>query len=114
MTHAEAVAALESLPAVERISVASLKPTDVIVVNVSEDISMEDAARMRASLREIWPDNRIAVFMKGVELKDCGRRRGFLVGHRVRCGGMPAGHAVAHGTHHRGLRGAERAVRTRH
>ncbi len=69
MTKAEAAAALDSLPAVERISVASLKPTDVIVVNVSEYISMETAERMRAYLREIWPDNKIVVLEKGVELR---------------------------------------------
>lgn len=69
MTREAAIAALELLPAVERISVASLKPTDVIVVNVNEHISMETAARMRAYLRDIWPDNKIVVLEKNLTLR---------------------------------------------
>jgi hypothetical protein len=54
---------------VEHISVASLKPTDVVIVNVSEYISMSTADRMRALLKEIWPDNKVLVLEKGVEIK---------------------------------------------
>lgn len=68
MTREEAVAALESLPAIKRILVGALKPTDVIIVNCSEYISMESAARMREYLRQVWPDNKIVVLEKGVEL----------------------------------------------
>lgn len=69
MTREDAIAALVSLPEVQRVSVASLKPTDVIVVNVSEYISMETADRMRAWLQQVWPDNKIVVLEKGVELR---------------------------------------------
>jgi predicted pyridoxine 5'-phosphate oxidase superfamily flavin-nucleotide-binding protein len=69
MNRDEALAALVSLPEVQRISVASLKPTDVIVVNVSDSsFTQSEAARMRCALEQIWPDQKIIVALKGVEI----------------------------------------------
>jgi hypothetical protein len=69
MTHDEAVAALDSLPEVERIEVVRLKPTDVIVFESSRLLSEEAIARMRASVQPIWPDNKIVVCENGLRLK---------------------------------------------
>lgn len=69
MNRDEALAALVSLPEVQRISVASLKPTDVIVLNVAERITPEHAARIRAYLELVWPDQRVVVLDKGMEIR---------------------------------------------
>lgn len=69
MTREDAIAALVSLTEVQRISVASLKPTDVIVVNVSQFILPEAATRIGETIKRVWPDNKVIVLEKGVELR---------------------------------------------
>jgi hypothetical protein len=64
-----AIAALVSLKQVEHINVASLKPTDVIVVELSEAIPTESAEYIRRTLREIFPSNRVIICDQGTRLK---------------------------------------------
>lgn len=69
MEHDEAVATLESLPEVERIAVARLKPTDVIVIECREDVSEEIADRIKAYVTAIWPEHKCVVLDGGTTLK---------------------------------------------
>jgi len=69
MNRREALAALVSLPAVAKISVAPVKPTDVIVVECSEYLSLDQMARIKAELSEVWPGQQIVVLHKTLTLK---------------------------------------------
>lgn len=70
MNRREALAALMPLPAAVRISVAKLKPNDVIVVECDEYLTAETAARIRQHLHEfVWPDHKIVVCEKGMHIK---------------------------------------------
>ena len=69
MNRREALAALVALPEVALISVARVKPTDVIVVECDDHICLETAARIKASMREVWPDQKIVVLDKNLKLK---------------------------------------------
>jgi hypothetical protein len=64
-----AIAALVSLEQVERINVASLKPTDVVVVELSEAISSETAEHIQRTLRQIFPSNKVVICDQGTRLK---------------------------------------------
>ena len=69
MNRREAIAALVALPGVARISVAELKPDDVLVVEVAEHISAETAERIKATMGQVWPGRKVAVLGKGMTLK---------------------------------------------
>lgn len=70
MNRREALAALISLPEVARISVARVKPTDVIVIECADHyISPEAAQRIEASMKNIWPDQKIVIFDKSLRMK---------------------------------------------
>lgn len=72
MNRREALAALISLPAISRISVAELKPNDVLVVECDGELSQSQQSNITASLSQIWPDRKIAIFQKGLRLKALG------------------------------------------
>jgi predicted pyridoxine 5'-phosphate oxidase superfamily flavin-nucleotide-binding protein len=65
----EAIAALVSLPATAHVSVAQLKPTDVIVIECNDVITVAMAEQIKASVSAVWPHNRCAVLGGGLHLK---------------------------------------------
>jgi hypothetical protein len=67
MNRREALATLMALPAVKSISVASLQPEDVIVVECDGVLSEHAIATLKTGLSRIWPNRQIVVF-------DCGWR----------------------------------------
>jgi len=64
-----AVAVLESLPGVERISCARFQPDDVIVIECEGRLSVEQGARIKADLAGVWPDRKIVVLDSSMKLK---------------------------------------------
>ena len=69
MTRKAAIAALRSLPPVASVSVARLRPSDVVVVEVPYGIDQATAERLRSVLKAVWPDNMCAVIGDGAKLK---------------------------------------------
>lgn len=69
MNRRQAVAALMALPATSTITRAALKPRDVIVIECPGPISMETAERLRAYLKEVWPEHRCIVMGDGMKLR---------------------------------------------
>lgn len=69
MNRREALAALVSLPEVARISVTRVKPTDVIVVECDELISFETAERLKTTMKQIWPDQKVCILDKSLRIK---------------------------------------------
>jgi hypothetical protein len=65
----EAIAALVSLPATTRISVAAIQPSDVIVIECDERLSMETMNNIKALVGTVWPANKAIVIDKGLRLK---------------------------------------------
>jgi Ni,Fe-hydrogenase III small subunit len=49
--------------------VASLKPSDVIVVECDGMVTKEMAERIRMAMRDIWPDNRTVVTDSTMHIK---------------------------------------------
>ena len=64
-----AAAVIEALEQAERINVARLKPSDIIVVEFLEDLSSEAVERVHRLLKGIWPRNKVLVFDNGTRLK---------------------------------------------
>jgi len=64
-----AIAALISLEQVDRIAVASLKPTDVVVVELSESISDHATEHINRTLSAVFPKNKIVVCDQGTKIK---------------------------------------------
>ena len=70
MNRREALSILTSLPAVGSISRADVRPGSVIVVECPGSISQDTAERMKALLRQVWPEpTRIVVLGDGVQLR---------------------------------------------
>jgi len=65
----DAVKALMGLPAVASLSMASFKPTDVVVVEFDEWLPSANKLRAYKSLQEVWPNNRIIILDGGSKLK---------------------------------------------
>jgi hypothetical protein len=65
----EAIAALVSLPMTARISVAAIQPSDVIVIECDEHLSMDAMNRIKALVGTVFPANKAIVFDKGLRLK---------------------------------------------
>ena len=59
----------ETLPEVERISVARLLPTDVLVFEAQDYITPEAAERIREYALIVWPDHKAIVLDRGLRLK---------------------------------------------
>jgi hypothetical protein len=57
MNRRDALAALVSLPAAARISVAELKTNDVIVVECDMHMRPDTAERIRAHVQKVWPES---------------------------------------------------------
>jgi hypothetical protein len=69
MDRHEAIAALVSLPATTRISVAAIQPSDVIVIECDERLSMDAMDRIKTLVGRAFPNNKAIVFDKGLRLK---------------------------------------------
>lgn len=69
MDRREALAALLSLPATANVTVAKVKPSDVIVIESDGWLTDDAKERILASAKGIWPDNKVAVLDKGLRLK---------------------------------------------
>lgn len=69
MNRRDAIAALVALPEVARISVTAVKATDVIVVESNRPVSSEAAARIKATLEQVWPGQKIVVLNESLKLK---------------------------------------------
>ena len=59
----------ETLPEVERISVARLLPTDVLVFEANEHISLEAVERIKAYVLQVFPNHKAIVLDQGLRLK---------------------------------------------
>lgn len=69
MNRRDALAALISLPAVARISVAQVKPDDVIVFECDEHLPEEGIKRIKDVAEGVWPGRKVVVLDKGLHLK---------------------------------------------
>lgn len=69
MNRREAIAALMAFPQTARITATRVSPSDVIVLECDEPLSDEGRAILSASLKQIWPDNRLVVCDRGMRLK---------------------------------------------
>lgn len=69
MDRREALKALVSLPATARISVAQLKPDDVIVIESDEILSQNEMAEIREQVQRVWPGRKAIVLSKPLRLK---------------------------------------------
>lgn len=52
-----------------REAIADLKPDDVLVVETDAHISAETAERIKATMGQVWPGRKVAVFDGGMRLK---------------------------------------------
>lgn len=69
MNRREAIAALMALPATARISVADVKPNDVIVIELDEHITQNAADVLSIRVGQVWPGRKCVVLGKGMRLK---------------------------------------------
>ena len=69
MDRREALTLLTSLPAVTRISRATVSPSTVIVIECPGAVSSETAERIMKSARQVWPDNQCVVLSDGMTVK---------------------------------------------
>lgn len=69
MNRRDAIQALVALPGVARIAAAPVRPTDVIVVESDEHLSCDMAQRIKSTLTDIWPGQKIVVLDRGLRLK---------------------------------------------
>ena len=69
MNRREAIRAVMAMPGVASISVAQLKPDDVIVLECDEIVSDHVAAYLKSEMQQIWPGRKVAVLCKGLHLK---------------------------------------------
>jgi hypothetical protein len=65
MNREAAIAALEKLPSVK---VATLRPGDVIVVEVPQLVSNDQAERIQRNLKAIWPNHEAVILSDGLTL----------------------------------------------
>jgi len=69
MNRREAIAALVSLPPSTRVSVASLKPDDVIVIECDDHITQDTAERIKQTIERVWPGRKCVVLTETLKLK---------------------------------------------
>ena len=69
MNRRDAIKALVAMPAVVRISVAQLKPDDVIVLESDEHLGVEQLQAIKRQAEQVWPGRKIVVLEKGLRLK---------------------------------------------
>lgn len=69
MNRREAIRAVMALPAVASISVAQLKPDDVIVIECDQIASDHSKTYISETMQRIWPGRKVVVLDKGLNLK---------------------------------------------
>lgn len=69
MNRREAIAALTALPALKSIAVANVGPSDVIVAECEGLLTECGRSNVEATLKRIWPDNRVLVCDGAVRIK---------------------------------------------
>ena len=69
MDRREALKALTALPGLTRISVADIKPEDVIVLECERPISDETAKRIQQYVNMIFPNQKVVVLGDGLTMK---------------------------------------------
>jgi hypothetical protein len=69
MNRRAAIAALMSLPATARVSVARPEPHDVIVVELDSLPTQDGVERIRALVAEVFPNRRVLVCPGGTRIK---------------------------------------------
>lgn len=69
MERRQALKLLTALPAVASIEVATLTERDVIVVECDLDLTETLKAHINESLREVWPNQKIVIFDKGIHMR---------------------------------------------
>jgi hypothetical protein len=69
MNRREALAALVALPATSRISVAQLKPDDVIILECDDPLSDAVALRLRIELERVWPGHKVIVLAERMRIQ---------------------------------------------
>lgn len=76
MTWRQILEGLAALPAELRaikragsVSVASLKPDDVICVESDSNLSMAERKRIAEQVKLIWPNNRVVVWDSGLRMR---------------------------------------------
>ena len=69
MNRREAIAALTSLPAVARLSVAKLEPDDVIVIESDQGLDLDEIRNIEEALQRVWPGRKIVVLGDALRMK---------------------------------------------
>jgi hypothetical protein len=69
MNRRDAIRAVMAMPAVTNISVARLKPDDVIVLECDYSITQQIADNLKTTLNKLWPDNDVLVMANGLRMK---------------------------------------------
>jgi hypothetical protein len=71
MNRRDAFKALLGLPAgsaIDRLPAQSLKPTDIFVITVPQEITLEQAERIQRQMKKLWPDHKAIVLGAGAKL----------------------------------------------
>ncbi len=69
LSRRDAIKAVMAMPSVATISRASLKPTDVIVLESEDYISQHTCELIQAQVKQVWPDHKCIVLDKGLRLR---------------------------------------------
>ena len=69
MNRRDAVKALIALPGVAQISAAPVRPKDVIVVECDMHVSCEMVERIKTTMADVFPGQKVVVCDKGMRLK---------------------------------------------
>lgn len=69
MNRRDAIKALVALPEVARIATAPVRPSDIIVVECDDDISQDVEERIKSTVSNVWPNQKIVVCDKRTRIK---------------------------------------------
>lgn len=69
MNRRDAIHALLALPQVARITTATVKPTDAIVVECDALLTREATENLRAIVKQVWPGHPVLICCAGVRIK---------------------------------------------
>jgi hypothetical protein len=69
MNRRDALKALMALPATASVSVAQLRPNDVIVVEYDGHLTMQQVEMLKGYIEPVWPEHKCVVLGSGLKLK---------------------------------------------
>jgi hypothetical protein len=69
MSRLDAWKARLSAKTLPTVSVASLQPTDVIVIETDEQLSEQDRVHILGVAQEVWPRHKVVILDEGMKLK---------------------------------------------